>query len=272
LTVLDRVGIFFFSFRVIFFRILHLNEKMVLSMTLGILQPLFFESTKTEVQDPSDRIVGKAILTGVSVYIFLGPVIAAVAVVAHLVLATITKDFGNVSWFAKNHAVGEIKKAATLIPVILKVNLIFGLIVKLSSSPGVHQIPLRILVRSFYESPSKFLRIFLRIIYISPVIEEIIFRGFLQEKIRDIQVILFKGNEDSTLCKVIRVIIQSLLFACVHFHPLQGLANIPILMGTFIFGFYMGLNKEREKTLWTSITIHSSINTIVCSRVILFGG
>ncbi len=247
------------------------TKKTELLESSGTLRSLFFQSTKPEAQDLSDRIVGKAILTGVSVSILFGPVIAAIAVAASLALSMITLDQGNFSWFASNRAIGEIKKAVCFLPVVLKANLMFGLLVKLAGSSGVHQLPLRVLLHSFYDSPVKFLRIFLRITYVAPLIEEIIFRGFLQEKIRDVQAILFKDKEETTISKIIRVVIQALVFSLCHFHPLQGLANIPILIGTFIFGFYMGLNKEKEKTLWTSMTIHGSVNTVVCLRVILIG-
>jgi membrane protease YdiL (CAAX protease family) len=240
-------------------------------MVLSIASGLFFEPKKAEDIDPVPRIFGKAVLSGVSVYILFGPVIAAIGMIVHLALSYITLDRGNSSWFASDCAVDQIKKSLPYLPTVLKVNVIFGIMAKLFGSDGARQIPLRMLLQSFYESPMKFLKIFFRISVVAPIIEEVIFRGFIQEKIGDIQTLVFKQDTQQTICKITRVVLQALIFAGCHFHPLLGLANVPILLGTFFFGFYMGLNKEKEKNVWAGMTIHASINTVVCLRVVLIG-
>jgi membrane protease YdiL (CAAX protease family) len=241
-------------------------------MISGVLSPLFFEATPKSNQDYSDRIAGKAILAGASVYVLFGPMIAAIAVVVHLAFSFFSEDRLHGSWFAHNLLLKEMNEASQFIFPILKVNMIFGLFVKLTKTGGVHQIPLRMLLRSFYETPFRFLRIFSRITIIAPVVEEVVFRGYLQEKIRDVQTFLLGNAANGTISKIVRVVIQALVFAFCHFHPLQGLSNVPILMGTFLFGFYAGMQKEKKGTLWTNMTIHGSINTIVCLRVIFLGG
>jgi membrane protease YdiL (CAAX protease family) len=96
---------------------------------------------------------------------------------------------------------------------------------------------------------------------IAPVIEEIIFRGFLQEKIRNIQVFVFGAKlADHKVNKVIRVGLQAIVFGLAHVRPDQAGINGIIFLITGIGGAYNGYLKEKTKTLWCSMAEHAHWN------------
>jgi membrane protease YdiL (CAAX protease family) len=242
-------------------------------MVLSIAAPLFCEPKKNEEFDSSGRIFGKAILAGASIYIVFGPAIAGIAVIVHLALSYITLDRGNTAWFSSDVAGNQIKKTlqSFAAPVLIG-NGIWGIMEKTFKRGSARQISLQILLQTFYQSPMKFLRVFFVISCLAPVVEEVVFRGFLQEKIRDIQTIFFKERAQQTISKITRVVIQALLFAVCHFEPLLKWANLYIILITFCLGVQLGITKEKEKNIWACMTLHGLLNTVVCLRVVLIGG
>jgi membrane protease YdiL (CAAX protease family) len=238
-------------------------------MSTGVIAPLFFEVSPKSGTDTSDRIAGKAFLAGASIYLLFGPMLAAIAVIAHLAFSGFLEDRFHVSWFAPNHLVEEVKKTAPFFFSVLKVNIIVGIFLKLTKWGGVHQLVLQILLSA--ETLFRLLKILFAIIVLAPVTEEIIFRGFLQEKLKDVQTLLIGEEAKSTRSKTIRVGLQALAFSACHFHPLQGLFNIPLLLITFIGGSYLGMQKEETGTLWAPMMIHGTVNMAVSLRVLLVG-
>ena len=88
------------------------------------------------------------------------------------------------------------------------------------------------------------------IIFIVPVAEEILFRGFLQRWL---------------VQKIGRgwgIVIASALFAGFHFAGVQGVDNIELLLSLFTLACFLGFIYERQGTLWAPITLHSVFNAI----------
>lgn len=104
----------------------------------------------------------------------------------------------------------------------------------------------------------------------APVVEEVIFRGFLQEKVRDIQVCFFGEKADNTLNKIGRIIFQASLFGLGHYGPTQNKGtNVSHVALTFNIGLLMGYYKEKTGTLWVGIIHHFLENALVSLRELI---
>lgn len=88
------------------------------------------------------------------------------------------------------------------------------------------------------------------LVFVVPVVEEMLFRGFLQTWL--MQHLSFK--------KAIGV--TSLIFAAFHFSLTQGIANVELLISLFIFSCFLGYVYERQQSLLASIGLHSVFNGI----------
>ncbi len=90
----------------------------------------------------------------------------------------------------------------------------------------------------------------------APLIEEVIFRGALLEKIGDVQTWCGQKPEDG---KALRLAITSILFGFAHFRASQGWQNLVIVGGTGFMGYLFGAIKEHEGLIY-SIGLHSAMN------------
>lgn len=104
-----------------------------------------------------------------------------------------------------------------------------------------------------------FLAVF-TIIIAAPVIEELLFRGFLQSWIRQH---LGRGQ---AIC------VTSALFALFHYSPEQGIANVTIVASLFVFSLFIGFVYEKEGSLACPMMLHSLFNTINVCNLYFFGG
>lgn len=88
------------------------------------------------------------------------------------------------------------------------------------------------------------------IVTVVPVVEEFLFRGLLQN---------YLGN----FCGAkLSILITSLLFAFFHYSALQGSTNIELMIGLFIYSYFIGLFYMRERSLWTPIAMHATFNAL----------
>jgi membrane protease YdiL (CAAX protease family) len=86
------------------------------------------------------------------------------------------------------------------------------------------------------------------IVILGPIIEEILFRGFLQSWIRQ------HLGPQKAIC------ITSVLFSFFHYSYDQGLANIPIIGSLCIFAYFLGFVYEKKGSLIAPITLHALFN------------
>ncbi|MFN4174725.1 MAG: lysostaphin resistance A-like protein [Parachlamydiaceae bacterium] len=85
---------------------------------------------------------------------------------------------------------------------------------------------------------------------IVPIIEEILFRGYLQQGLK------------SVVSEKYAILITAFIFAIFHFSPAQSGSNITILTSLFWLACFMGYLVERTGSLWTSIGLHATFNTV----------
>lgn len=117
------------------------------------------------------------------------------------------------------------------------------------------------------------LRILLIAIVVAPISEEILFRGFLQERLEDGCYLFsrFITPLSSKCVKRVSNISQAIIFGLSHVNERQTpLANALILASTTLMGYGFGGIKNLEASLFSSIFTHMSINTSVTARLLVF--
>lgn len=103
-------------------------------------------------------------------------------------------------------------------------------------------------IRNVRDDPILFALIAIGVIVIVPILEELLFRGFLQSSLLNI----FSRFQSITL--------TSAIFALFHFSLSQGINNINILGNLFLLSLFLGYLKERQGNLYSSITLHVAFN------------
>lgn len=88
------------------------------------------------------------------------------------------------------------------------------------------------------------------VIFVVPMIEELLFRGFLQNWLKK-----FMGQWKA-------VALTSFIFALFHFSPSQGMGNIELLISLFVLSCFLGFVYERQKSLWAPICLHAIFNAV----------
>ncbi len=224
-----------------------------------------------EPSHPISRITTKTILSGASAYLLFGPQIAICTVLVNLILSTLTKDFKNCDWFSKKYAVTVLKYnffSFNLFSVFWG-QWFFFLLELILKAPYCFSASSLLLLASLEIGKKSFFATLFKTTCLRPFIEEIFFRGFLQEKIRDIQTLLFKGQDDSKINKTIRVALQTFVFGALHYHPVQGIFNFLLIPSSFVFGLISGFEKEEQHSLCNSVAFHFSNNVQVAFRILI---
>ncbi len=107
--------------------------------------------------------------------------------------------------------------------------------------------------------PLYFILTMITIIFFAPMIEETLFRGFLQSFIRT-----HLGSKQA-------IWITSLLFSLFHYSPEQKMANLTIVTSLFAFSLFLGLVYEK-RGLFASMTLHALFNGINVANLYFLGG
>ena len=105
-------------------------------------------------------------------------------------------------------------------------------------------------IKSVQEYPWLFAVNLFAISFVVPFIEELLFRGYLQESL------LKKFSAMKSIA------LTALLFSLFHFSPSQGINNILILTSLFLLACLLGYLKERQRSLLPCIALHSTFNAI----------
>lgn len=94
------------------------------------------------------------------------------------------------------------------------------------------------------------------VVTIVPILEELLFRGFLQTYLKERY-----GIKWAIVC-------TSAIFALFHYASSQSIENIELLISLFIFSCFLGYVKERQNSLWASIGLHGTFNMISLMMII----
>lgn len=100
--------------------------------------------------------------------------------------------------------------------------------------------------------------IILFVCLIVPTIEEILFRGYLQQGLKSI------------LPVSVSVVATALVFSLFHYSVNMGWANFTVLSSLFWLACCLGFLVEKTGSLWSSIGLHATFNT-VSSLFIIYG-
>jgi uncharacterized protein len=100
----------------------------------------------------------------------------------------------------------------------------------------------------------------LTVVIFAPVIEELLFRGFLQTFLKN------------SMKRKSAIIITSILFALFHFSPSQKLSNFTLLISLFVLSCFLGFLYERQKSLIAPIVLHSTFNFMSILNLFFFKG
>jgi membrane protease YdiL (CAAX protease family) len=95
------------------------------------------------------------------------------------------------------------------------------------------------------------------IVAVVPIVEEVMFRGFLQTWLRN------------KLGRTKAIVIASLIFSCFHFSLSQGQNNVELLVSLFALSCFLGFIYERQQSLWASIGLHVTFNAISVLALVL---
>lgn len=105
-------------------------------------------------------------------------------------------------------------------------------------------------VKMTFQDPYYFAITIVTIVIITPLVEETLFRGFLQSFIRR-----HVGAKQA-------ILITSTCFALFHFSFDQQLANVPIVGTLFGLALFLGYLYEKQGSLLASISLHALFNGI----------
>jgi membrane protease YdiL (CAAX protease family) len=113
------------------------------------------------------------------------------------------------------------------------------------------------LVKQAKENPYALVIVFISIVFGAPLIEELIFRGYLQTYLKR-----YIGMIPSLL-------LASLIFALFHFSPQQSYSNLPLLIALFSLSLFLGFVREKTNTLIASMSLHFLFNLVTMIRLLL---
>lgn len=88
------------------------------------------------------------------------------------------------------------------------------------------------------------------IVALVPLLEEILFRGFLQTYLRQ------------SLGSLGAILSASAVFALFHYSASQGGSNLEILGSLFVLSCFLGFLFERQASLWASVGLHAFFNLV----------
>lgn len=127
----------------------------------------------------------------------------------------------------------------------------------------ITQLPDQMAVRflkSTFDVPLHFFLAIGAIIVLAPLVEETLFRGFLQTYIRR-----HLGSKQA-------ILITSFCFALFHYSAGQGLGNISIIVSLFVLALFLGFLYEKQGTIVAPMLLHASFNAVSVINLYLFGG
>lgn len=111
-------------------------------------------------------------------------------------------------------------------------------------------------VKTAMQQPGALVMSMVSVIIFAPIIEEFLFRGSLQNFLK-----LHFGTKAA-------VQLSALCFALFHLTPSQGIGNFSLAVSLFILGLFLGFLYEKQGSLFASIGLHMTFNTVSAMRII----
>ena len=193
----------------------------------------------------------KTVVIGAAFFCCFGLQIAVITMVANLFFFYLIPSCRDNSWFSFQHSYKHktsLDNQHWLLLMYVRFVIVFLTAYFRPTAFGQHIIPLILsLTNPFHQ-----VILLLDICIIGPILEEIIFRGFIQEKIRDIQSIVSNGKQEQKHQKIFRIAIQAIIFGLFHYHP-KNKGNFSIILTTVAMGCFFGVAKEKTQDLWSCI-------------------
>ncbi len=161
--------------------------------------------------------------------------------------SSLLKDafWGFATWFLAFPFVAVVEQLADLF-----VYSVFGL-------KEYEQVAVRFLKAALHE-PMQLLAALLLILLIAPLLEELLFRGLLQNWIKK-----HLGSKAALL-------LASLGFALFHISASHGAGNLSLVFSLFTFSCFLGFIYERQQSLIASVVLHSTFNAVTALRILFF--
>lgn len=124
------------------------------------------------------------------------------------------------------------------------------------TSQGPHeQVAVRI-IKDHHGSSLQIILVLSSVAVLIPIVEEILFRGFLQSYLRR------RFGVWSSIA------ISSLCFSLFHFSWSQSWSNVTILLSLSVLGLFLGYLYERQRSLWAPIGLHMTFNIISLAYIL----
>ena len=96
------------------------------------------------------------------------------------------------------------------------------------------------------------------IVFLVPIIEELMFRGLMQTYLNN----YFR--------RVPAIVLTAFVFALFHYSPEQGATNIEFIVTLFVLSCFLGFIYERQASLWAPIGLHVAFNGISVLAILFF--
>lgn len=146
-------------------------------------------------------------------------------------------------------------------PVVIFLNEVFDLLLyhffQVAELPD--QLAVRFLKMTFQYPSYLFLSI-VTVVLFAPMLEEVLFRGFLQSFIRQ-----HLGSKWA-------IFITAFCFSVFHYSPEQGASNFSIISSLFAIALFLGFVYEKRGSLAASISLHVLFNAINVLNLYYLGG
>jgi len=143
--------------------------------------------------------------------------------------------------------------------VMLITNIIAMISAKVAPHVHVDQDALSLLLHVHRDSLLLYLLIG-TIIFIVPLVEEFLFRGFLQ------------GFFGGIVHPVLTILITSAAFAVFHYSPLQRGSNVEIISGLFVYSILASSFRAKESSVMAAVGMHSAFNALALLSVCILRG
>ena len=141
-------------------------------------------------------------------------------------------------------------------PTVAFVNTVTHLIVEhLTGFEGIEQTAVRYLKMTLNSQIPFYLAIFSTVIA-APILEEILFRGFILNLIKK-----YLGPKCA-------IILSAIIFALFHYAASQGFGNISLILSLIVLGSFLGLLYEKQRSIFASIALHMTFNSLGVMRII----